>query len=218
LTNPADSLAYKPRHGRCEGFYRARVAAPGLELVGVLQGRLNFESDAQEVVTLTSPLVRGRSIGVRAQPIPVKTYYRMDGEIPAGGRFEWPIEDAILLKGLTAARLSVLGWYQADADTIYVPLRAAARLSRLANDGRIRLYLRPTADLDLVQYYWWVGKERAAGWIMVQQKARSGTPVAFTLPNSLRGLVGVRVSGRVSGTKDEWVDVVVFLDLGRGVP
>jgi hypothetical protein len=70
---------------RCEGFYKAPVsAAVDLELVALTRGRLRFDSAANNTLKLSSP-VRREAVQLRGIALPDKTYYRLDGLIPAAG-------------------------------------------------------------------------------------------------------------------------------------
>lgn len=79
-------MAYQERSNdsRCEGFYSQKVAAPALELVGAVKGDFRFKSDRNEVLELSSPVVRDETVYVQAVGIPIKTYYRMDARILPG--------------------------------------------------------------------------------------------------------------------------------------
>ncbi len=46
---------YIYRDGRCEGFYNSQVSTPNIQIMGLIQGRLNYSLTESEVVTL-SPL------------------------------------------------------------------------------------------------------------------------------------------------------------------
>jgi len=211
-----NSLGYRPRGNRCEGFYKSKVATGSLDLVGILVGRLDFELDAREVIEITSPVVADRTIAIQAQAFPVKTYYRMDAELSRAGRLQWPVDDVLLKKQLSHERISILGWYRTAGSQIFVPLRAWGRLRPPVGDTRVRVYFRPTVDLRNVQYRF-VAVDRRSNWEPLLG-GRSGRPIVVALPSDLSGLVDVIVSGEVRRAEDVWLEQKVRLDLGNERP
>lgn len=152
-----EKLKYQKRAtNRCEGFYSSLVSAEVIDVVGVTKGGFYFETKEDEILELTSPLVNDRLIYIRAVGVPLKVYYRMDAYLDAGQTLAWPMGDVAYLRKLTSMDISVFGWTGDEMDKIYIPVAAASKLAPVANDGKIRLYLRTSVDVENVKW-------RAAG-------------------------------------------------------
>lgn len=85
VSDPRTGYHLREPNTRCEGFYKAPVsAAADLELVSLTRGRLRFDSATIGPLELSSP-VRHEAVQLRGIALPDKTYYRLDGLIPAAG-------------------------------------------------------------------------------------------------------------------------------------
>ncbi len=151
---PVDSykIAYRNRGNRCEGFYRSKVAAKSIEIVGVVKGSFNFRLKKNEVLEISSTFIKDRPINVRAEGIPIKTYYRMDAIIAPGKILIWPIADVIYSQRLSTKKIGIYGWVVKEGEKIYVPVSVVAKMVSLHQDEKIRLYLRTSVDVESVKW------------------------------------------------------------------
>ncbi len=124
LTPVKNPTGYREREPgvRCEGFYVAKVSrSRQLTLVGLTRGRLEFGE--RDSLTIESPLPNLK-VRVRGVGIPAKTYYRLDGVIPPGKNFVWPLSEIVKRKHLRADDIGLIGFHgsRGGDETIYVPL------------------------------------------------------------------------------------------------
>jgi len=177
------------RSCRCEGFYSAKVSTGSIDMVGLVQGDFRFSLDPDERVTITSPLVTDREVRIRAQGIPIKTYYRMDALIAPEGEFTWPIGDVVFSAKLRYQNIGVYGWIGSENERLYVPVRTVAAKMKPAADGRkITLYLRSTVNVRKVQ---WRSAPVSGGkcgvydeWnILKRGSYRAAQPIRIVLPS-----------------------------------
>jgi hypothetical protein len=154
-----DALGYRYRSNRCEGLYNSNVSSgDGLQVVSLLAGELNF-SLAPTVVLEVSPVTDFHSaINVRAVPLPIKTYYRMDATIQHGDTLLWPVADVLYRIRLPSTRLGVYGWYGAEDDKTFVPLLVSPKGTG-ARAGQIVLGVRPSVDINKAVNWRWSGFE-----------------------------------------------------------
>jgi len=208
-------FAYKKRDNRCEGFYRAKVASASLEVVGLLSGKLNYDLVDGEVVKLSTAIPADKTIYIRAQAFPIKTYYRMDGLIEPSQVFKWPVKDILLPKNLSSNKIGVSGWYMNSAEPIYIPLKANAKINKILNDDKIRAFFR--ANVDVWVYYKWYSfdDKKWTDWNKLERIYRSGSPIIITLQTAQKGLCKLLVSAKVLHTEDEWIERSIHIYLGR---
>jgi hypothetical protein len=150
---PADDpkTSYKQRDNRCEGSYRTDVSSPTIELVGLLKGKFRYNKDEAEVLQVFSTL-NDRTIYVRAQGIPLGTYYQMDARIAASETLRWPIGDVIVPMNLHYRRVSIFGWTGTEKEKTYIPVRVEPEINTITNDDKIRLFIRTGADVSQVNW------------------------------------------------------------------
>lgn len=205
--------AYKGRDNRCEGFYISDVAIPNLEVVGVLQGKLYYDLHSTESVEISSEIVKGKKISIRAQAIPLKTYYRMDAKLLPNTTLEWPIKDVILPNNLSSKRISLLGWYMSGKNQIYVPLKTKAKVNNSRNDDIIRIIFRSTVDLENIQYAWPFHEEQdSTGWQRnLINTSRAGMPIVVNLKHEAKGKQLLIITAKVMNTEDTWINKKIEL-------
>jgi len=119
VQNP--KIKYMNRGDRCEGFHWPQMILFPMDVVGLVQGAFGFRLDSDKRVTITSPIVTDRAVHIRAQGIPLKTYYRLDALIAPGGKFTWPIGEVVLLAKLRYQNIGVYSWVGSEKERIYVP-------------------------------------------------------------------------------------------------
>jgi hypothetical protein len=203
---PADSwqIAYRERKGdkRCEGFYRSEVAGRGgIEVVGLVKGRFAFEPDKKEVIEVSSPFVKNKPIYVCALGIPIKTYYRMDAKIDPGQKLRWPAADVICPQNLDARIIGIFGWIGTGAKKTYIPVSTRAKMKPAVKDDKIRLYLRPSNDVEGVKWRFCdVFNDSCSDfgkWKKPRKSYyRAGQPICILLPSGKTEELCVKVSAK----------------------
>lgn len=202
LPEDIPGLAYGPRGNRCEGFYRSKVTAKIIDVVGLVRGTFDFEWNEKEVIRLVSSFKGKTPISVRAVGIPSKTYYRMDAKIGHGETLIWPLDDVIFPKKLHPDKIGVYGWAKNGTETIYMPV---AKIGETAKE--INLCLRSSVDTDKLQ--WRIseivqGKYATSGKWQSQDKAfRAGEPIRIRLDAGKGEGLYVEVAAKESG-RTEW--------------
>lgn len=146
-------VKYKERNNRCEGFYRSDISTGEINVVGAIVGMLNFEMDKNEVIKISSPIVRNRPINIRAVGIPLKTYYRMDAILKAKDILEWPIKDVIYLKKLQYKKIGIFGWIGDDTPSKkYIPVKAVANLAIVSKKDDLSIVFRSSEKISSVKW------------------------------------------------------------------
>ncbi|MDM8521931.1 hypothetical protein QUF80_01025 [Desulfococcaceae bacterium HSG8] len=186
-------LKYKCRDGnRCEGFYRDKVSTKNniISVIGLIKGNFYFEMDKNEIIEVSSPLVKNKTVHVRAVGIPPETFYRMDATIHSGQKLSWPVKDVIIRseRELSYQKISVLGWIKKETETIYVPVSTASKMEPMPNDITIRLYLRTYIGVDNVIWrYSAINNNRPSKpcpWIKADKSHYdAGEPILIVLPS-----------------------------------
>ena len=200
---PVDNwqIKYRERGNRCEGFYRSKVSGEAIEVVGVIIDKLQFKLKKDEILEITSPVVKNGLVHVRAVGIPIKTYYRMDTQIGAGEKFIWPIKDVIYPQKLTAAKIGLFGWVGQETKKTFVPIRVVAKLEAGAGNEAIWMLFRTSVDVETVK---WRCADMTNGvpsqlgkWLDTpNQYYRPGQPITVLLPTSKTGELFVEVAAR----------------------
>lgn len=197
---PGSQLGYRPLTNRCEGFYVSNVSSGSLEVVSLIQGRLNYEWRPDVVLEVSAPPASSQPINVRAVAIPLKTYYRMDGELPPGGKLVWPIRDILYPGKLTADRIGIFGWIGDTGDRQFVPVRVR-QIAPMADPASTEtdsahLVVRSSVDVDSI--LWRMSESpdercQAFGrWQEVPQAPRhAGAPVLIRVPETADQTAGI---------------------------
>jgi hypothetical protein len=146
------TLKYRKRDNRCEGIYRSDVSIGVMDVVGTTVGAFHFATHDHEMLEISSPVVANRTINIRAVGVPLKTYYRMDAELGPDQTLKWPVGDVILRKKLSDRDIGVFGWIKGDLETVYVPIAVSSKSSPALNDGKKRIYLRSSVELEAVKW------------------------------------------------------------------
>jgi hypothetical protein len=202
---------------RCEGFYQAPVSSvTRIDLIGATKGKFFYNMDSTEVVRISSPLTGGKTIRVRAQAIPVKTYYRMDAVIHPGETVQWHMKDVLLPNNLTPDKIRILGWYESNDQKVYVPVKTEAKKSSVQNNDIIYITFRPTVKIKNIQYlvYDYQTKESTDWKQPTFNTCRAGMPFNVML-NQNKGLYRITVSGLIAGSEDEWIEQQIDINTGE---
>jgi hypothetical protein len=143
------AIAYRDRGNRCEGFYESQVSVGSLSLVGLLIGKLDFDSKKNSMLSISSPSIRNQEVHVQAVGIPMKTYYRLDAWLQPGESLEWPL-DIIKKKRLSSDHIGLFGQLVAEP-TLYVPLTLLDE-STGTSPTVLTLTLRASVNVGAVQW------------------------------------------------------------------
>ena len=125
---PVDShVGYKWRASQdlCEGLYKKPVSAK-LDVVSVLAGKLNYDThvhDSLEIAVHDPALVEAEVVNIRAISLPLKTYYRMDAQLPKQAAIDWSLTTVVKPERLEHSDIGLFGWTETSAKRLYVPLR-----------------------------------------------------------------------------------------------
>lgn len=203
-------LAFKPRDGdrRCEGFFTAPVAGEPMALVRMTVGTV--PPDAEELV-LSS--VVARDIRVRAVALPEATFYRMEGEIPTGKTFHWPLREVVKSStGLKPSDLGVYGWFEKDGEIVYTPVRISSGKGPSPAAAQATVVVRANVPFDEILYQLSDRPDcRPTGkaWLSAGQYVRSGGLVSTVAGASTTCLL---LRGRTENS-DAWRHLTVRLAL-----
>ena len=214
----AGGLGYelRARNQRCEGLYESPVHAIGLEVVSLLHGRLDFDPATARHLTVAVPdaaVIGQNQVNVRAVALPLKTYYRMDARIPAGGSMLWPVHDILAPASLGPDRLGVFGWIGSESDKTFVPVSVVAEdAAGFAAGARVELGLRAPTDLESL--VWRVSATHAEDrppWTdAVPGPVRAGQIMRLILPDDVRGLVDVEFAAKRPNL-DQWLTLTLHV-------
>jgi hypothetical protein len=213
LTPIRDPTGYTLRGNRCEGLYEAPVSSTGLELVSLTRGKLRFDLDPALQLTVSAPDPGDAAPGpvrVRAVAKPLRTYYRMDAELPPTRQLSWPVRDVLWPQRLAAHRIGLFGWVERDGERIFVPLRVGIQGERVA-PGTVDLVVRSTADVERVVWRWWAESGPGpGGWRSLAGSTPAGQPITIVVPEGPRAIVRVDVTAKLPGS-DEWARLTLRL-------
>ncbi|MBD3287524.1 hypothetical protein GF337_01860 [candidate division KSB1 bacterium] len=206
---------YQKIENRCEGFYRSPVAAPMINVIGIIQGKLSYSLEQQEIIEIAAPNVDCKNISVRAQAVPLKIYYRMDAFITGNETLKWPVRDILLPNNLTAGKISLMGWYFKDQEKVFVPLHTRSTLDSTVNDNIIRVTFRSTVTVENIQYatYSYQTKTTSDWKDHYIYTCLAGMPINILLAPG-NGLHRLTVSAKISGSGDEWLEKQITIDAG----
>lgn len=202
------ALAYRDRGNRCEGFYVSQTSTGRIDVIGVMRGKLAYELRADEMVRVTVPDSAPSAVTVRAQGVALKTYYRMDARVSPGETLEWPVGDVLFDGGLSSDRVGVSAFYHEGDARVFVPVSAESTYSPVRNDSIVRVILRPTVDVNNVQYRWIdpISHDATPWQRELITTARAGRRYVIRLPDLPAGRVRVVASAQVEGEDDAWID------------
>lgn len=221
-TDKKDELAYRRFSNRCEGFYGAKVANPAFKVVGLTIGSVTYNMDAAEIIKISVPNHRKRTIRIRAEAIPSKTYYRMDAILVGDQKLEWPIKDILLKRPeeLASGKIAVIGWIGKGGKKVFVPLLAESSTISSGRDRQVHLYI--SASSDLADFKWRAimsANDRSippGSWndpLDGNRPVRTGQSIIIQLTQNATGLMDVELAARIKNTRG-WITHFIKLDLG----
>lgn len=208
-----DETSYRARGNRCEGFYKSEVASNSIDLVGVLRGQLVYELNEAETIEISTSQYISQPLHLRAQAIPLKTYYRMDAQLNVGETFNWPVKDVLFPREITYKQISIYGQYQEGTTDIYVPLRARSQLSTIRNDNILRVVFRPTINVDNIMYNYYVySTNESTEWInKLRSSCIAGKSFSIDLQYAPSEKLRLTVSAKIQGTADERLEIQIII-------
>lgn len=200
------TLAYRSRNNRCEGFYRAKVAANALRLVSVTSGEFRFAAQATEVIEVKTTASSGQ-VKFTAEGIPNDLYYRLDAEFAAKTGFSWPVKDVLLKETRTqdARNIGLL----AKLDQYFLPIQAKGKSA--SADANPQTLIKFVCTTRISQVLW-----RVAGQADFATLPGSSFPasraITLRLPNTLKGKNTIEIRARAEDSTD-WMNLSVPLQL-----
>lgn len=217
------SLGYGRREGdvRCEGLYRSPVGAPSIEVVSFYQGVLAY-SLSDSVVLQVSVSRDNRdlpdSIHIRAQALPLNTFYRMDASLAVGDALHWPVNDVLLPAGINSQRIGLYAWTGTEQEKTLIPVvvhedRGLAQPD--SDNTTASLKVRCAVATESV---WWRSYEsdtKPSQWVCIDEPYLSpGSIVTIELTKSLNSISAIEVAAELPD-RDEWQTLLVKLLLPR---
>lgn len=200
------TLAYRNRNNRCEGFYRAKVAANALRLVSVTSGEFRFAAQATELIEIKTTASSGQ-VKFTAEGIPNDLYYRLDAEFPAKTGFSWPVKDVLLKETRTqdARNIGLL----AKLDQYYLPIQAKGQSANA--DANPQTLIKFVSTTRTSQVLWRVAGE-AKFTTLSGSSFPAGKAITLRLPNTLKGKNTIEIRARAEDNTD-WMNLSVPVQL-----
>lgn len=197
LTATPDELGYRFRANRCEGLYASNVSGESLQIVSLLEGSLAFSLNPNVVLEVSPTLNPGSNIRIRAIPLPLKTYYRMDAELGQNEVLVWPVRDVLSKINVSSARLGVYGWVGPEQDPLFIPLRVIPRGQAMQGARSLTLGVRSSVTLGRVS--WRLGSlenNQCSNFGVWQNVAPVGNLVKISLTSVTAGYFCAEVQAR----------------------
>lgn len=207
--SPSDNetIAYRTRGNRCEGFYRAKVAANVLRLVSITLGEFHFNPVANEVIEVKIGNVGSGQVQFRAEGIPNDLYYRLDCQFPVQSGFSWPVKDVLLKETRTqdARNIGLL----ARLNTHYIPVQAKGKTASADTSPQALVKLVCTTRVSKVM--WRVSGQKDYV-TLPGDSFPAGRNITIRLPNTLKGKNTIEVKAKAADSTD-WMNTEVPVQL-----
>lgn len=207
--SPSDNetIAYRTRGNRCEGFYRAKVAANVLRLVSITLGEFRFNPTANEVIEVKIGNTGTGQVQFRAEGIPNDLYYRLDCQFPAQSGFSWPVKDVLLKETRTqdARNIGLL----ARLNTHYIPVQAKGKTAAAEASPQALIKLVCTTRVSKVM--WRVSGQKDYV-TLPGDSFPAGRNITIRLPNTLKGKNTIEVKAKSADSTD-WMNAEVPVQL-----
>lgn len=223
-TNKKSELAYRRFSNRCEGFYGVEVANPAFKVVGLTMGTFTYKMDSSEIIKISVPNHRNRTINIRSEPIPSKTYYRMDTVIVGDQKLEWPVKDILLQRPieLASGKIGLIGWIEKGDQKVFLPVLAESSTTRSDHARQVRLCIGTSSDLAAFKWRAIIsandGSKLPGNWndpLVGNRHVRKGQSIIIQLNQNATGLMYVEFAARIKNTRT-WIKDSIKLDL-RGL-
>ena len=204
----ASKLPYKSFGTRSEGFYTSSISElPSLDVIGATIGKFDFVPDKTKVLSISSPLWT-QPLDVRASGIALRTFYRMDMQVPGGSSVSWNVADVLLARGLTSSDIGVTGYTGANESKLYIPVLVTPSPNNIPNDGKVHLILRATVDVTDVRFRWAPANGGKSGnlsnWTPCTPSSfNRGTPIEIVLP-PFNGTIYIEIAA-VNRNNQQWL-------------
>ncbi len=197
------TLAYKPRKNRCEGFFTAKVSRSSFELVGCTLGDFRFRQDQSEVITLEVPGATDvTTYNIRAKGIPATLYYQMDAQLQAGKTLVWEVATSLLLdpRSQRDYNIGLLAYRVESNNKIYSPVKSKSKLLAI-EEGNNGVKLKFVSSRQLAALKW--GLDGGPYQDYDKPLPASGQPISISLPYSLsKGLHSFKVAYRALNSSE----------------
>ena len=194
----------------------SKVGSRSLAALSFTLGRLQFDPASAVPAAITAP-GQSQAVNVRAVAIPLKTYYRMDASLPAGGTLAWPLSDVVAPEGLTDRRIGIFGW-KGEAETpILVPVRVSQGSS--ASSRAPVLIIQASFDAQKVKWRWGPFTDGRCGALgawsdAITKPVTAGWPIAIDLSSIPPGTHCFDAAAQ-SGVSTEWSPLKLRLDIPK---
>lgn len=217
LAADSTTLGYKIRGGgaRCEGLYKSPVSS-SLEIVGYRQGSSSLRSQ-RNIIKVSAPSLKQlavKALNIRAEAIPLDTYYRMDAVIAESRPLTWPLNEVVIPAGISPDELGVFGWVQQEAGKVLVPVAVhpADRGGATETDKpSLVVIVRPAVNVEKI--LWRTFEENSAKRPEWQEPKRDRSPngkfVSFVVPSGPSQIIGLELVARIH-KKPGWEDPQVY--------
>jgi len=217
LTPERNMLGYKIRESgnRCEGLYRSPVSS-SLEIVGYRQGNSPLSSEQNKLIVSAPPLkqLAVKVLNIRAEAIPLDTYYRMDAVVKEDQPLTWPLNEVVIPAGISPDELGIFGWIQQDAGKVLVPVYVyTTSLVSSANIGKkpLTVVVRPAVNVDKI--LWRTFKENSVERPEWNKPERDEYPnrkfITFVIPAGPTEIIGLELVAHIH-KKPGWEDPQEF--------
>ena len=217
LAPETNTLGYKIREGsiRCEGLYRSPVGS-SLEIVGFRYGNSSLSSE-RSILNVSAPPLKQLAINVlniRAEAIPLDTYYRLDAVITEDQPLTWPLNEVVIPAGISPDELGIFGWIQKDTGKVLVPVDVyPAGLISPAKVGKkpLTVIVRPAINVDKI--LWRTFPENSIQrpeWNELERdKYPNGRYLTFVVPDGPTEIIGLELVAKLH-KQPGWEDPLEF--------
>jgi len=122
---------------------------------GFRQGNSRLSSE-QNILTVSAPSLKQLAVtvlNIRAEAIPLDTYYRMDAVVKEDQPLTWPLNEVVIPAGIAPDELGIFGWIQQDTGKVLVPVDVYPTdqpSSAKVGKKRLTVIVRPAVNVDKI--------------------------------------------------------------------
>lgn len=217
--NPDQSktLGYTIRKGdaRCEGLYRSPVSS-SLEIVGYRFGNSSLRSDKNVLTVSAPPLnkISVKNLNIRAEAIPLDTYYRMDTTVTEDQSFTWPLNEVVIPAGISPDELGIFGWFKKDSEKVLVPVSVyptgSTSLAKV-DEQPLTIIIRPAVNVKEILWRTYPANSiPGSNWNKLEKDNYPNRKhIKFIIPDGKTKIIGLEIVARLNN-KSEWEDPQQF--------
>jgi hypothetical protein len=199
---PSDnqSITYKERRNRCEGTYSAKVGARSMEIVGFTVGAFRYKLERTEVIKITNTI--GSDVFIRASPLLLDTYYRMDATLPDNQTLEWQVGEILLRLRIQSKYLAVHGWLGSERDMTYVPIKPVSS-NYNESDKNLYLVVRTKTSVTKAKFRYAPSGQALGNYEEIDRHSGTRQSIAVILPENLKGEYVIEIAASLESS-DDW--------------